>query len=190
MPATTSIYRNYGATPSEVDVSTLGPPNIRFKTDDTITIDNNNPIPIVAATTKRSFWIHIYLKASTAPAVKIDNVRFYTSDGTTWGTGTALKVGTETPAKTSVSTAGYDEATGSVGDTGDVMTDHTGITASTDAFALTEGSPKTVPITEGSSQIDAANETSNYVVLQMEVIDTATQGDLGNETMFIKYDEI
>ena len=64
MVATVAVKVETGpnATPVETDTTALGPPNIRFKTADDSTIDANNPIPIPASGTKRSFWKHIFLE--------------------------------------------------------------------------------------------------------------------------------
>lgn len=191
MVATVAVFVETGpnATPVETDTTALGPPNIRFKTADDSTIDANNPIPIPASGTKRSFWKHIFLKATAGPFTQIDNVKFFT-DGTGFGTGITVFVGDETPIKTSVSTAGYDQATGMVGDDGDELTTHTNITAKTDAFTFTSGTPKSVTIGEAGAIIDAVNETTNYVIGQMDVASTAGPGDLPNETWTFQYDEI
>ncbi len=191
MPATVAVYVETGpnATPVEADTTALGPPNIRFKTADDATIDANNPIPIPASGTNRSFWKHIFLKANGGTFTQIDNVKFFT-DGTGFGTGITTFVGDETPTKNSGSTAGYDQATGMVGSDGDELTTHTNITAKTDAFTFTSGSPKTVSISETSNIIDAVGETTNYVVGQMDVASTASPGDLADETWTFQYDEI
>ena len=70
------------------------------------------------------------------------------------------------------------------------MTTHANITAKTDAFSFTSGSPKTVTISEAGNIIDASGETTNYVVGQMDVADTASPGDLADETWTFQYDEI
>ena len=194
MAADLSVYFDFGGSDTspgtEQDTDALGPPNIRFKTADDATIDTNNPIPIPAAGTKYSYWKQIYLYCDTAPSTKVDNVKLY-SDGGGFGTGITVKVGDETPTKNSGSNAGYEVATGTPGDTGDEMVAaHAGLTGSTDLFTYTSVSPKTVSISETSSQIDAIGETTNYVILQMEVISTASPGDLANETITFQYDEI
>jgi len=191
MVATVAVFVETGpnATPVPTDTTALGPPNIRFKTADDPTIDANNPIPIPASGTKRSFWKHIFLEVTAGPFTQIDNVKFFT-DGTGFGTGITTFVADETPTKNSASTAGYDQATGMVGDDGDELTTHTNVTAKTDAFTFTSGTPKTVSISESGAIIDAVNETTNYVIGQMDVASTAGPGDLPNETWTFQYDEI
>lgn len=194
MVAVFDIYFDFGgsngAPGTEEDTDVLGPPNVRFKTADDATIDTNNPIPIPGSGTKYSYWKSIYMYCGTAPGTKVDNVKFYT-DGGGFGTGITVKVGTQMPVKTNTSNTGYVKATGTPGDTGNEMVaSHSGISSSVDAFSYTSASPKSVTISETSSQIDAIGETTNYLVFQMEVISTASPGDLDNETWTFKYDEV
>jgi len=192
MVATVAVYVETGpnATPVGDDTTTFGPPNIRFKTADDSTIDANNPIPIPASGTKRSFWKHIYLQVTAGPFVQIDNVKFFT-DGTGFGTGITVFIGDETPVRNSASTAGYDQATGTVGDDGDELTTHTQISTKTEAFGnFTSGTPKTVSISEAGAIINAVGESTNYLLAQMDVDSTAGPGDLPNETWTFQYDEI
>lgn len=164
--------------------------NLRFRTDDTNTQDTTNPIPIVTGQTKRSFWRHIYLKCTGAPATKCDNFKFYT-DGGGFGTGITVYVGNETPTNTNVADTGYEVATGVIGDSGDeLVANHGSVTGKTDVFTYTSGSSKTVSCSEGSNQIDAVNEETDYIILQMDVADTASPGTLPQETFTFQYDEI
>jgi len=189
MVATVEVYVDTGAGPTATPTAGLGPPNIRFKTADDAVIDANNPIPIPTVGTNRSFWKHIYLRCTGGTFTQIDNIKFFT-DGTGFGTGIVVYIGTETPTKNSGSTAGYDQATGTVGTTGNELTTHAIITAKTDAFLATSGSPKTVTISEAGAIINASGETSNYIVVQMDVGTTASPGDLADETWTFQYDEI
>jgi len=103
-----------------------------------------------------------------------------------------LKVGEQFPTKNSGSDAGYEVATGTPGDSGDEMVAaHAGLSSSVDAFGKTQGSPLSGPsISEAGNIIDAVGETTDYLALQMEVDDTASPGDLANETLTFQYDEI
>ena len=194
MAAVFNVFFDFGgsdATPNtEQNTDALGPPNVRFKTADDATVDNSNPIPIPDSGTKKSYWKQIYLKCNTAPDTQVDNVRFY-SDGTLFGTGITLKIGDQFPTKNSGSSSGYEAATGTGGDSGDEMAaNHAGLTSSSDLATKTSGSPLSVSISEAGSKIDAVGETTNYVVLQMEVGSSASSGELDNETLTFKYDEI
>lgn len=169
----------------ETNTDPLGPPNVRYKRADNPTIDNINPNIIPSAGTTNSRWKSLYLKCVTAPDTQVNNVKIFT-DGVGFGTGITVNVGDETPTKTDVSDAGYD-----VSDTNDdPLTNHAFISSVTDFFTFTSGSPKSVSISEAGNIINAINETTDYVVTQMDVINTATPGDLANETITWEYDEI
>jgi len=180
-----------GTPGTEQNTDGLGPPNVRMKTADDATIDSTNPIPIPPSGTRRSFWKQLYLYCATAPSTQVDNVKFYT-DGGGFGTGITLYVGEQFPTKNSGSDAGYEVAAGTVGQDGDEMVaNHGGITSKADAFSFTSGSPLSGPsISEAGNIIDAIGETTNYIVVQMDVADTASPGDLTDETMTFQYDEI
>lgn len=181
------------ATPgTEQDTDGLGPPNIRFKTNDNATIDVIDPVPIPVAGTNRSYWKQIYIKCNTAPDTQVDNIKFYT-DGAGYGTGITLNVGDQFPVKNSLSDAGYEVATGTPGTSGDdVVTQHAGISSVTDAFTFTTGGSELSgpTISESGSIINAIGETSNYLILQADVITTATPGNKADETLTFQYDEI
>ena len=189
MAADLSVYFDFGGSDNnpgtEQDTDALGPPSIRFKVADDATIDTNDPIPIPGSGTGYSYWKQVYLYCDTAPSTQVDNIKFYT-DGGGFGTGITLKAGDEFPVKNSTADTGYD-----VANAAEVMTNHTDITASTDAFTFTSGSPLSGPtISEAGNVINAIGETTNYLVLQLEVADTASPGDLANETLTFQYDEI
>ncbi|MCH7561882.1 MAG: hypothetical protein IIC67_11065, partial [Thaumarchaeota archaeon] len=166
-------------------IDAFGPPALRFKKADNPTIDSSDPMPITTATTEFSRWKQIYLKCSNAPDTQVDNIRFFT-DGGGFGTGISVDVADEFPTHNSGATTGYD-----VSDANAVMTTHTDITTVTDAFSFTSGSPLSGPsISEAGSIINATGETTDYLVLQMKVIDTASPGNLTDETFTFRYDEI
>lgn len=195
MVAAFSVYFDFGgtdATPgTSQDVDALGPPTLRWKTNDNATIDSVDPVPIPAAGTNYSYWKQVYLYCDTAPDTQVDNLKFYT-DGGGYGTGITLNVGNEFPVHNNASNAGYEVATGTSGTTGDeVVAAHAGLTGVTDAFTFTSGSPLSGPtISEDSSIINAIGETSNYLVFQLAVINTATPGNKTDETLTFQYDEI
>jgi len=194
MAGSLALYHDIGgsdtAPGSTLDLDALGPPNMRFRADDFGTIDTNNPIPIPGAGTNYSFWKQIYLACSVAPSTKIDNIKMYT-DGGDFGTGVTLNVSTTLPPHANADQASYEVATGVVGTSGSLVTDnHALVTAVTDVFGYTSASPYTVTITEASNQIDALNEMTDYIILQMDVISTASAGSLTAETITFQYDEI
>ena len=194
MVATVAVFFDFGGvdgTPAtEQDTTSLGPPNLRFKTADDATIDNQNPIPIPSGTAINSFWKSIYLKVTAGTFTQIDNVKFYT-DGGGFGTGITTYLGDQLPVKNSGANTGYVIATGTTGTSGDAMvTSHAGISAQTDAFTFTSGSPMTITISEAGGLMNAIGETTNYLVTQMNVASTAGPGNLADETWTYQYDEI
>jgi len=178
---------------NETVVDALGPPRLKMKTADNSVIDNVNPIPKPAAGTNYSFWKQVYLKCSVAPATQCDNFKWYT-DGGGFGTGITLKVGNQFPTKKHDSDAGYEVATGTVGETGDEMVSgaqsHSGITSASDAFTKTSVSPLAVTIGETDGLVNGVGDTTNYIVLQAGVTSTASAGTPANETVTWKWDEI
>ncbi len=169
---------------NEDSIDALGPPRLRFKQADNKTINTSNPMVVPAAGTEYSRWKQIYLKCTTQPDTQVNNVKFYT-DGGNFGTGITVKVGDGTQVKNSGASTGYD-----VSDADEVITNHTDVAAATDVFTYTSGSSRVVSISEAGSIINAAGETTDYLVLSMEVINTASPGDLANETWTWQYDEI
>ncbi len=189
MVAAFSVYLDTGGTDNSpgasTDITGLGPAELRFKQADNPTIDASDPMPITAATTEYSRWKQIYLLCDTAPDTQVDNIRFFT-DGGGFGTGISVTVGAQFPLHSAAITTGYD-----VSDANEIMTNHTDISSTTDAFSETSGAPLAGPtISEAGAIINLAAETTNYLVLQMEVIDTASPGNLVDETFTFRYDEI
>ncbi len=197
MVATVHVFFDFAGTDNtpgtEQDTDGLGPPNLRFKTNDNELIDAADPIPIPTAASNLSFWKQIYLEITAGTFTQLDNVQLYT-DGTDFGTGISTFIGDEQPVKTSVSNTGYDVATGTVGTTGDRMDSgtmkHTDITARTDIFTFTSACTKTITIGEAGAIMDAIGESTHYAVIQMDVDSTASPGDLVDETWTYQYDEI
>jgi len=196
MVATLSVYLDTGGTNgtpgTSTDVDALGPPSIRFKTADNPTIDTNHPVPIPTSGTNYSYVKNCYVKCDVAPDTQIDNFRIYT-DGGGFGTGITVYIGDQFPTRNSGSTAAYKVATGTQGTTGTEMTAlYSGtVTSKTDLFTKTSGSPFSGPtISETGNKIDAANETTNYFILQADVVSTATPGNKTDEVITILYDEI
>lgn len=164
----------------------LGPPNIRFKRADNALVDANNNCTVPTSGTSYSRWKHVYMKCTVAPNTQVNNVKVYTG-GTGFGTGITVRVADQTAIKNSGSSAGYD-----VSDIDDEVLagNHAGISSTTDLFAYTSASPRTVTISESGNIINALNETTDYIVLQMELISSATSGNLADKNCTISWDEI
>lgn len=193
MTAAFDVMLDYGGTtanPGSNDTIS----NMRFRTDDVNTQDTTNPVPSVSGETRYSAWRHVYLECTTIPATKVDNIKFY-CDGGGFGTGIAVFVGDEFPTKNAATSSGYERATDHL-TTGENCSElsagHGGITGVTDLFTnYPTASPMSGPsISEASSLIDATGETTNYLVLQARVLDTASSGTKSAETWTFQYDEI
>ncbi len=190
MVATVEIFTDFGgavdAPGTKQNIDLLGPPNARFKDADNNTIDLLDPIPIPPSGTRFSRWKHFYPEIIVAPDTQIDNLKIFT-DGSGFGTGITVEVAQETTPNTSAASGGYDVADVSNED----MVNHVDVILTPeDFFTKTSGAPKTVTISEAGSILDAVGEESDYVILQMEVISTASPGDLADETITWEYDEI
>jgi len=143
--------------------------NLRFNNEDTNDQDNASPITIPSGADVYSFWKHIFLHCTVAPSVLINNMKIYT-DGAMGFTDVIVEVGDGTQTKNSGSDAGYDPGQALV------LTTHDTVAAVTDLFSFTSGAPRTVTISEASSQIDATGEFTDYIILSMEVGNAAVQG--------------
>jgi len=194
MVATVSIYLDTGGTDNtpanEDDIDGLSPVQLRFKLADNKTIDTANKLVIPAAGTNYSFWKQVYLLCDAPDGNSLDNLKTYSDDTNNFGTGVDVQIALQFPEKNLAAQPGYDVAAGS-GDSGEELTTHTDVTGKASIFDYSSGSPLTGPtISEAGNVIDAANETSNYIVLQMDVASTASPGELPVDEQFtIQYDE-
>jgi len=183
MAATFNVAWDFGGTantPGTVEASLT---NLRFNNEDTNDQDTASPITIPTGGTAYSYWKQIYLHCTGAPSSYVNNVKIYT-DGTLGWTGCTVKSANDTLTHNSASDAGYDPGQAAV------MTDHDTVATTTSFFTYNSGSPKSVTISEASSQIDATNEYTDYVCLQLEVTSSATQGTQATETITWQYDEV
>lgn len=197
MAATMSVKYDFGGvdgTPaSSIDIDAYGPPRLRFKLADNATIDTNNPmiIPAPATGPYYSSWKHIYLYCDAPDGNTINNVKLYSDGANSLGAGVDLKVGLQFPVKNSGSTAGYEVSHAIVGNTCDeLVAGHVGITSSATIFGYTAGvGALAITISEAGAVINAAGETTNYVLLQLSVTDAAGAGTTATETFTFSYDE-
>jgi hypothetical protein len=166
MSATVSVKQSVGSGPTNTTIT-----NLRFNTDDTINPGTTNPLQKPTGADNRSFWKTVFLNADTTPANFINNVKIY-CDGTIGWTGCTLYIG---------STGSYTQATGTTGLTG---TDSSVATANIQNY--TSGSPKSLT---GEILNPSTGKISDYVVMQVDVANTATVGSLTPETITFQYDE-
>jgi len=193
--ATISVYYDFGgadtAPGTEQEIDNLGPPAIRYKLADNATIDVNNKcvIPGAGLGPYYSFWKHLYLYCDDPDGHTISNVKFYTDGVNNFGTGVDVKVGLQFPTKTNASNAGYEVAAGTATSGEELVANHGGITSSATIFNYTAAAPLSVTISEAGNVINAAGETTNYILLQGEYSNTASIGTTNQETGWISYDE-
>jgi len=154
-------------------------------------VDANNKIEIPAAGAGPyySYWKHIYLYCDDPDGHSLNNVKLYSDGSSGYGTGVTLYVGLQFPVKNSGSDAGYEVATGGATGGDELVANHGGITSEASIFAYTVASPLSVTISDAGNLMNLAGETTNYVLLQSAVANTASAGLTSYETFYFAYDE-
>jgi len=189
MPATVTVKEMTGAGPSYTTVSTASP--ARYCTADDAAPGSANPIPIPGSGDYYSYWkSHCLDLAGTF--TQISNVKWYTDGTNVWtlGTGGGVFVATSTATENGCPDASYDQAEGTAGTTGET------IDASHSYYAGAAGGvvAATTYVTGSKLDVDDAEHTATgktkHVVTQVQVHDDATQGEQGDETFTLCYDEI
>jgi len=195
--ATVGVYQATGGSdgsPANEDEITT---STRLQTKDQFApADTSYPIPIPTSGFKYSYWIHVYLKITVAPSVKINNIRFYSDGAIGWnyGTGGELRRGNRDsgdhgcPMDTE-----YDVATGTEGTTGHSIEDgsnghgyyNSQATPTANVANDTESSPAVIDSTDHTEP-----GKTKAVVLQVKVASDAVQGEQADETLTFLYDEI
>lgn len=166
MAATVSVKQVVGAGPTATTIT-----NLRFNTDDSVNPGTTNPMVRPSAGINRSYWKTVYLNADTTPSGIINNVKIY-CDGAIGWTGCTLYIG---------STGTYTEATGTPGTTGNNSTVATALITN-----YVSATPKSLT---GTISNPSTGKISDYVVMQVDIADTAVAGTLAQETITIQYDE-
>jgi len=172
--ATVQIRRWTGASGSETKTDVTGINSRLNAYDGHSTADTTYPIKIPSSGTNYSYWgsFRLYVSAN-ASAHTLDNVKWYTQDGTNnFTTDVGLNVGT---------TNSYTQATGTSGETGNASS-----VATTNAFTYTSSNMLTVTT---SSTTSASVDLGDFVVLQITVGSSAVAGPTGQETMVFQYEE-
>jgi len=176
MVATVLIRRLTGAGPTATDITSINTRANAF--DGHTTADTTHPIVVPTSGTNYSYWVVTRLDATVAPATNITNLKWYTDGANGFGTGVTCKMNTAT---------GYVQATGTQDTTGDVLntTNYSTLAGATsDCFAFTSGSPKSVTGSQSST-----GQFGDRVVYQIEVASTANPGPTNQETFTWTYDE-
>lgn len=166
MAATVSVKEVNGADAGSATTIT----NLRFKTKDETTQDENYTLLKPDADVNYSFKKTIFLNADTAPAGTINNIKFF-CDGEIGWTGVDVK---GLPADA------YVQATGTESVSGDELEDAVDIETYTSASPLSLTGSITTPDT---------GKISQYLELQAIIGVTAGPGALAQETCTFRYDE-
>lgn len=179
MAATVQIRRLTGAGPTSTNITSI---NTRLATDDThTTAGTTHPIAIPTGISPNfSFWASFQLNATVAPSVLINNIRWYTDGSNSLGTDVDMNAGT--------TSAGYVQATGVVGTSGDAVdgTSYPGTDGDWGpAFSCTSGSPLVVAGSQAGT-----GAFGDLVVCQISVNSTAVPGATTQETITWKWDEV
>jgi hypothetical protein len=197
LPATVIVEQANGGSDGSPGSENEVTASTRLQTKDQFApTDTSYPVPIPESGFKYSYWIHVYLKITVAPSVKINNVRFHSDGSIGWNFGTdgELRRGNRDSGDHGCPMdSEYDVATGTEGETGDSIEDGSNghdyynaqTTKTADVASDTEGSPATIDSTDHTT-----TGKCKAVVLQVKVDTDAIQGEQTDETLTFKYDEI
>lgn len=189
--AAVEIQQYTGATPDQTTVTTP-----RMSTMDSADPGNTNPIPIPASGENFSFWMSLALAITAMnDATLLNNHKVYMDGACGWTLGTVgeLWIGQKDTGDNGCPEGSYDQATGTVGTTGDELehatNGHTYYKSETTPKGALDGYTEGSPITIDTGDHTTA-EDFKHIVLQAEVDDDATRGAQTAETITFQYDEI
>ena len=166
MAATVSVKEVNGAAAGTPTTIT----NLRFKTKDETTQDNNYTLLKPDAGVNYSFKKTVFLNADDSPAGTINNIKFF-CDGDIGWTGVSVKA---LPADA------YTQATGTESTSGDELE------TAVDIETYTSASPLALT---GSIDNPDTGKISQYLQMQALVSTGAGPGGLSPETCTFRYDE-
>lgn len=188
MVATADIQEGNGAGPTWTTITTA-----RFATMDAYNPDTANPC-LKDASMTYSYWKHHCLLLG-GTFTTINNVRWFCDGTIGWGLGTTgrLAVGQRDAGDHGCPIANYDQATGTLGTTGDALkhatNGHTYYKDETAALANAE-----TFVTGSRLLVDSGDHTvaekTKCIVYQVEVDTDATTGTKTAETFTFAYDEV
>lgn len=142
---------------------------------------NTSPcrIPVPSSGSNYSFWVTTQLKCTVAPDNSLNNVKWYTDGGNSFGTGvTALVI----PA------SGYASALGAAGSSGSLLNaanyGPTACAATSSLFLYTSACKLTL-----TGSTNTTGSFGNRVVFQLSVDTTASAGNSGAELITWEFDE-
>lgn len=175
MPATVAINRFTGVAPG-VGVNITGI-NTRVNAEDTHTIaGTTNPVPIDTVVTKYSFWAHTQLDVLGGLGGTLDNLRWFMSG--------VPDAGIEIRGEAA---SAYVQATGIVGDSGDILntTNHPSLLGATvDLTTYTVSAPKSI-----AGSTTGTGPVGDFMVYQFGVLPSAAPGAATPVNMTWRYDE-
>jgi hypothetical protein len=171
------IKRWTGSTPDKTDITSI---NTRANaTDSHSTGGTTHSILIPDSGTNYSYWVTTGLYYDGSGTGTINNLEWFASadpfDADTGVTGVVNKV----------DSIEYDQATGTEGETGDLLTDHTNITTALAMGDQTTASPLAL---DGSVTDPSDEDFGDLVVYQLEVGPTASAGATSQVTCTFRYD--
>lgn len=141
---------------------------LRYKNADDAVVNNNAPMVVPPSGSDFSFDKWIRMNISVAPDTQIENLLAYTDGGNGFGVGVLAwykTIGTFSTPSAPASNAGY-----------------------TDLFTRTIGSPIDLDAIN-TGPFSSTGDIGDYLQTMLEVVDTATQGLLPDETLTFSYDE-
>ena len=180
MSATVATFYFNTATPGAGN--NISPNPLRFKLADNNAWDAANPCVVPAAGVTLSWWKAIKLVATVAPDTAINNVFIYCDGSIDW-TGCILYIGYDGG---DYGIAGYSQAiTGGPSTGAEMVVNYSGVASRVDIDTLTAASPGSV---SGSIGYIIGN-ISDYVVMQVEIDNTAGPGEMPDEILTWRFDE-
>lgn len=171
--ATVDIVRLTGAGPTATPI-TSG--STRWSSSDDPNPGTGNSVPIPTSGVNRSFWVATRLSVAANPdGHTINNLRWFPTTSNA-PAGLTYEV---------VEASAYDQASGTVGTTGDALSTHASIVEGpVDVFTKSAASPLGVAGTTTTT-----GQFGNYVSYQAVVDQTAAPGLQPTETFTWRYDE-
>jgi len=192
MAATADVQEGNGATVAWTTKTT-----VRFCTMDDHNPVNANPCKVPGAGNNYSYWKHHCVNFS-GTFTEITNIKWYCSGNvaTNWnlGTGGQLEVGQRDAGDHGCPEGSYDQATGTLGETGDdikhATNGHSYYLGQTAAVANADTFNSSGNAMVVDTQSIVAPGRCDSIVYQVKLATDATPGEQPDETFTFMYDEI
>lgn len=194
MVAEVSVVEINGAagTPTYTTISGAGVSiTARYCTTDSYNpgMDNPIPIPSTSAYLNRSYWKTHCLEIQ-GTFTQVNNIRFYPEQDLGWTVGPDgfVSYGIDAGGDYGMPSGNYEQATGTLGKSGDALTDHTWVDSTGNLYTDFEAL--------STMEVDADGNTndthffSNCVLTQVVVDSGATSGTMSDKLYTWVYDEI